>query len=100
MDDKTSHGHLSVRVEGAHPDDVRFMFGQQPSRTAWSILASAGFDIALVVLFVLLGRIPHKPAVAPANSVLNDQIVWLVEPGPGGGGGGGGNEMPLPPKPA
>src|SRR5713226_5973713 len=72
----------------------------QRTRTAWSVLAAAAFDVALLVLFVLLGRIPHKPAGVPADDILNDYLVWLVEPGPGGGGGGGGNQTPLPPKPA
>lgn len=67
---------------------------------AWSVLAAAGFDIALILLFVLLGRIPHEAAAIPSNDASNDRIVWLDERGPGGGGGGGGNQMPLPPKPA
>ncbi len=98
-----SQDPLSVmpgRPEDAHPSDVRFMFGQQPKRTAWSVVASAGIDLAVLALFVLLGRIPHKAAAPPANVNMDDQIVWLEQRGPGGGGGGGGNQMPLPPKPA
>ncbi len=100
MDASTPHGHLSVQVEGAHPPEVRFSFGQQPTRSAWSFLASAGFDVALVLLFVLLGRIPHK-APAPVPHDLHDEIVWLDQKGPSGGGGGGGQQAPpvLPPKP-
>jgi protein TonB len=95
----TSHGHLSVRVEGAHPPEVRFSFEQQPTRTAWSVLASIGVDGLVVLLLVLVGRV-HSTMVTPPVNVMNDQIVWLDEKGPGGGGGGGGNETPLPPKPA
>src|SRR5665213_2355612 len=100
MDASTPHGHLSVQVEGAHPPEVRFSFGQQPTRSAWSFLASAAFDVALVLLFVLLGRIPHK-APAPVTRDLHDEIVWLDQKGPSGGGGGGGQQAPvLAPKPA
>jgi TonB family protein len=76
------------------------MFGQQPTRTAWSVVAATGIDVAVLVLFVLLGRLPHKTAAPPASINIDDQIVWLDQRGPGGGGGGGGNQMPLPPKPA
>jgi protein TonB len=95
----TSHGHLSVHVEGAHPPEVRFSFETQPKRMAGSVLASALLEVAFVALFVLIGRIPPSKATIAAN-YLNDQIVWLDEKGPGGGGGGGGNQMPEPPKPA
>jgi protein TonB len=95
----TSHGHLSVRVEGAHPPEVRFSFEQRPSRTALSVVASIGLDGIVVLLVVLLGRLPHTLMTPPIN-VLSDQIVWLDQKGPGGGGGGGGNQTPLPPKPA
>ena len=95
----TSHGHLSVHVEGAHPPEVRFSFEQQPARTAWSVVASIALDGIVILFVVLLGRIPHT-LMTPSLDVLSDQIVWLDEKGPGGGGGGGGNQMPLPPKPA
>lgn len=87
MGTDTSLGHLSVHVAGA-PPDVRFMFEQQPARTFWSVVASGAIDIALVGLFVLLGRIPHHQATVVTSDPPLDQVVWLVEPGPGGGGGG------------
>ena len=73
------------------------MFGRQPARTAWSLLASATLDVAVVTLFLLLARVPHKPAAALAMDASTDQLVWLGEQGPDGGGGGGGNNMPRPP---
>src|ERR1700722_19883666 len=99
VETNTSHGHLSVRVEGAHPPEVRFSFEQQPTRTAWSVLASIGVDGLVVLLLVLVGRV-HSTMITPPVNVMSDQIVWLDENGPGGGGGVGGNETPLPPKPA
>jgi TonB family protein len=97
----TSAGHLSVRVEGAHPPEVRFSFEREPKRLTFSIVGSIVLDILIAALFVLASR--YKPAVA-AVAVLpdlaNKDIVWLSEPGPGGGGGGGGNKMKEPPRKA
>ena len=96
----TSHGHLSVRVEGAHPPEVRFSFEQRPSRTAWSVAASIALDAVVIGLVILLGRLHHTLMTSAPIDVMSDQIVWLDQKGPGGGGGGGGNQTPLPPKPA
>jgi len=97
----TSAGHLSVSIDGARVDDVRFSFDREPKRLSASIIASAVLDVTIVVLLVLASR--YHPAVA-ASAILPDQpnknIIWLAEPGPGGGGGGGGNRMKEPPRQA
>jgi len=97
----TSAGHLSVRVEGAHPPEVRFSFEREPKRLTFSIVGSIVLDILIAALFVLASR--YKPAVAAVAllpDLANKDIVWLSEPGPGGGGGGGGNKMKEPPRKA
>lgn len=96
-----AHGHLTVRIEGAHPPEVMFAFAAQRSRMAGSLATTVLIYAVAVVVIVLLGRLPHVVASAPVQQEekLSDQIVWLNEPGPGGGGGGGGNHMPDPPKP-
>jgi len=97
----TSAGHLSVSIDGAHPDDIRFSFDREPKRLSASIIASAVIDIVVVALLVVASR--YRPAVT-ASALLPDEpnknIIWLVEPGPGGGGGGGGNKMKDPPRQA
>ena len=97
-----SAGHLSVRVEGAHPPDITFSFERQSERLLPSLGAALLLQVALVTLLVLLARfappIQLTPAAMPDD--LSDQIVWLVQPGPGGGGGGGGNQMKEPPRAA
>jgi TonB family protein len=98
----TSAGHLSVHVEGAHAPEVTFLFEQQSKRLGPAFLTSFVFQIAVILLVVALSRygvgMAGTPAVLPEE--LNDQIVWLSEPGPGGGGGGGGNQMKEPPRQA
>jgi TonB family protein len=97
----TSAGHLSVRVEGAHPPEIKFSFEREPKRLTFSIATTVVLDILIVTLLVLASR--WKPAVA-AVALLpdapNKEIIWLSEPGPGGGGGGGGNKMKEPPRKA
>ena len=96
-----SHGHLSVRIEGAHPPEVMFAFAQQRSRMIGSLATTIILDVLIIVLVILIGKMPRAQAkVAPKQEDLSDQIVWLKEDGPGGGGGGGGNRMPDPPRPA
>lgn len=94
-------GHLSVHVEGSHPEEVPFLFEAQERRLPGAFAFSlAGHLVA--VLFVLLfihyapERVYPEEQLLPPESL--EQIVWLIEPGPGGGGGGGGNEMPEPPR--
>jgi protein TonB len=97
----TSAGHLSVHVEGLHPDDVPFLFEQEPKRMGISLLASLAFDILLASLLILASRYgPDTSNVTFLPELLNTDIVWLADPGPGGGGGGGGNQMKEPPRQA
>lgn len=96
----TSAGHLSVHVEGLHPDEVPFLFEQQPKRMGLSLLASAAFDVLMATLLILASRYAPASTAAFLPEQLNTNIVWLAEPGPGGGGGGGGNQMKEPPRQA
>ncbi len=97
-----SAGHLSVRVEGAHPPDITFSFERQSQRLLPSFGAALLLQVAVVTLLMLLARfapaIQLTPAVMPED--ISDRIVWLSQPGPGGGGGGGGNQMKEPPRAA
>ena len=96
-----SAGHLSVRVEGQHPDDVPFLFEQQGKRMGPALLASvASHAAAAGVMLFLLSRSAPLPAVEEAllPDIPSDRIVWLTTPGPGGGGGGGGNQSKQPPQ--
>jgi TonB family protein len=96
-----SPGHLSVRIEGAHPAPVRFSFEDQQKRIAPAFAVSLASHVVLVTLLVIAFR--HGPARQVIEGLLPDQpngIVWLSNPGPGGGGGGGGNEMKEPPRKA
>jgi TonB family protein len=97
-----SAGHLSVRVEGAHPPEITFSFERQSQRLVPAVGAAALVQALVVLLFVLLARFAPSLNVTPAAlpDDVNNQIVWLSQPGPGGGGGGGGNQMKEPPKKA
>jgi protein TonB len=98
----TSAGHLSVYVEGAHPDEVPFLLERQPKRLGFSLGASFVVDVLLAVFLVFASR--YQPPAAAVAALLpenpNRNIIWLSEPGPGGGGGGGGNKMKEPPRQA
>ena len=89
----TTAGHLSVYVEGAHPDEVPFLLERQPRRMGFAVGGSAVVQVVLFALLILASR--YKPAAAPVFALLPENpskdIIWLSEPGPGGGGGGGGN---------
>ncbi|MGE3955122.1 MAG: energy transducer TonB [Vicinamibacterales bacterium] len=97
-----SAGHLSVRVEGAHPPEIIFSFEQRNQRLVPAFGAALVLQVAVVTLFVLLAR--FGPSIQLTEPVIpediSDRIVWLSDPGPGGGGGGGGNQMKEPPKQA
>jgi len=97
-----SAGHLSVRVEGAHPPELTFAFEQQNKRLVPAFGAAFLLQFAVVLLFILLARFGPSMVVTPAAlpDDISDHMVWLTEPGPGGGGGGGGNQMKEPPKKA
>ena len=96
----TSAGHMSVRVEGLHADDVPFLFERQPRRIGLSFVASAAFECLVVVLVMVAGRHASAPVAAPPDHRPVPIMVWVVEQGPGGGGGGGGNQMQEPPRQA
>ena len=97
----TTAGHLSVYVEGAHPDGA-FLLEREPKRMGFAVGGSAVVQIVLFALLILASR--YKPAAAPVFALLPENpskdIIWLSEPGPGGGGGGGGNKMKEPPRKA
>ena len=92
--------HLSVRPANAGPREVHFQFEQQQQRMGGalgvSVLSHAAFIVA-IFLFIRFVPEPVRTAILPDR--LNDDIVWLTQPGPGGGGGGG-NKSPDPPKKA
>jgi periplasmic protein TonB len=98
----TTAGHLSVYVEGAHPDEVPFLLERQPRRMGFAVGGSAIVQAVMFVLLILASR--YKPAPVPVFALLPENpskdIIWLSEPGPGGGGGGGGNKMKEPPRKA
>ncbi len=98
----TTAGHLSVYVEGAHPDEVPFLLERQPRRMGFAVGGSAVVQVVMFVLLILASR--YKPAAVPVFALLPENpskdIIWLSEPGPGGGGGGGGNKMKEPPRKA
>ena len=52
----TSAGHLSVYVEGAHPEEVPFLLERQPRRLGFAIGGSFLFDVLFAILLVLAGR--------------------------------------------
>ncbi len=98
----TSAGHLSVHFEGEHPPEVSFLFEQQQKRLGPAAFASLAYHVVMVA--ALLFAIRHSSTATTSATVLpdklNNQIIWLSEPGPGGGGGGGGNRMKEPPRKA
>ena len=96
----TSAGHLSVYVEGAHPDEVPFLLERQPGRLGFAVGGSVLLDVLLAIFLIFASR--YQPPAAAIAALLpenpNQNIIWLSEPGPGGGGGGGGNKMKEPPR--
>lgn len=95
----TASGHLSLHVEGQHPDDVPFLFEQRRGLTP-SLAVALLYHLAFLAFIVFASSQVSESTVAEAvlPEPRNDQIIWLAEPGPGGGGGGGGNEMKEPPR--
>ena len=96
-----SIGHLSVRVDGAHPDEETFLFEQQRKRIGPAALASLASHVAMFLVAFLLVRVgtPAANTIVPSLHA-SSSIIWLTQPGPGGGGGGGGNQMQEPPRKA
>lgn len=96
-----SAGHLSVHVEGQHPDEVPFLFEQQNKHLGPSLAVALAYHLLAFAFILFAATRPSSntgdEAQLPEN--ISNQIVWIAEPGPGGGGGGGGNQMKEPPKP-
>ncbi|MGC4080568.1 MAG: TonB family protein [Vicinamibacterales bacterium] len=97
-----SAGHLSVRVEGAHPPEIIFSFEEQNKRLVPALGVAFLVQVGVIALFVLIARFAPSVEFTPAEipEDVSDRIVWLNQPGPGGGGGGGGNQMKEPPRQA
>ena len=91
---------MSVHFDGLHPDEVPFLFEQQPKRMGMSLLASATFDVLMATLLILASRYAPASTATFVPEQLNATMVWLPQAGPGGGGGGGGNKMKEPPRQA
>ncbi len=108
MSDSTQHerpvtavGHLSVRIEGEHPEDTPFMFEQVGTRLFGAMGASLVIQVGILVVIVLLAVYYTGATQASdtmAQTVIPPGIIWIPQEGPGGGGGGGGNRMKEPPK--
>jgi periplasmic protein TonB len=99
----TANGHLTVPLDDSRASDVPFVFEEQMKRkrglgaTGGSIVAHAAF-FAFLIAMAKWG--PTPSAMPLFDTVPNQQIIWLEQPGPGGGGGGGGNQMKAPPRKA
>jgi hypothetical protein len=74
----TSAGHLSVRVEGLHADDVPFLFERQPRRMGLSFVASAAFDLLIAILLTVASRYTPAPTAAYVPTRPESRIVWLA----------------------
>lgn len=96
----TPVGHLSVHIEGDHPEDVPFMFERVGTRMFGAMGTSLVVQAGVVVLLLVAAM--HYSGAAPAEdtvqTVIPPGIVWIAQDGPGGGGGGGGNRSKEPPR--
>jgi TonB family protein len=89
---------LSVRLD--RPPEVRFQFEQQEKRLGGALGVSVLSHVAFAALALLIIRlVPDQVREAVLPDLLNEDIVWIAQPGPGGGGGGG-NRSPEPPRKA
>ena len=82
----TPVGHLSVHIEGDHPQDVPFLFERSTKRAPWAGVTSAAMH-GLVFLFILVGL--NRATTAPQTNAklrtqIPDGIVFIAAPGPGG----------------
>jgi len=93
-------GHLSVHVEGQHPVEVPFLFEQQRKRIGPSLVVAFVYHLAAIgfIVWAVTNSPERTETEAQLPDRVNNQIVWLAQPGPGGGGGGGGNQMKEPPR--
>ena len=94
---KPRTSHLSVRPEGEGAD-IRVMFADQATSGTRVLSGTLVHAVAIALLLALVAVLPEKvyESILPTR---NEDIVYLVDPGPGGGGGGG-NKSPEPPKKA
>ena len=65
-----------MHLPGARPADVPFLFEQQPRRLGLSLAASLCFDIAAILLVVLVSRpgsrtVRRFPAIHPAATIAH-----------------------------
>src|SRR2546423_10402526 len=70
----TSAGHLLVRIEGLHADDVPFLFERQPGRIGLSFLMSATFEFLVVILVIIAGRYASAPTAGPVHDRPDSRI--------------------------
>ncbi len=97
----TAVGHLSVHIEGEHPEDTPFMFERVGTRLFGAMGASFAIQAGIIVSMVLIAIYysgTTKTSDTVAQTVIPPGIIWIPQEGPGGGGGGGGNQMKAPPK--
>ncbi len=98
----TPVGHLSVHIEGEHPQDTPFLFERVQKRAPGAAGFSALFHV-LAFAFILFGLHYAPTGTQTEAKVVQEMpkgIIWIAEEGPGGGGGGGGNRMKEPPRKA
>ncbi len=95
----TPVGHLSVHIEGEHPQDVPFLFERVGTRMFGAMGTSFAIQAGITAVLVFMAM--HYTAGTPADTirtVIPPGIVWIAQDGPGGGGGGGGNQSKEPPR--
>ncbi len=90
--------HLSVRPEGEGAD-IRVMFADQATSGTRVLSGTIVHVAAIALLLLVVSILPESVYESILPNRLNEDIVYLVDPGPGGGGGGG-NKSPDPPKQA
>lgn len=97
----TPVGHLSVHIEGDHPEDVPFLFERSSTRAFGAFGASVLINTGVPAIVLLLAFVIGSGTTKSANdipTVIPPGIVWIAQEGPGGGGGGGGNQSKEPPR--
>ncbi len=95
----TPVGHLSVRIEGDHPNDVPFLFERVQKRAFGAFGFSFVFNASLITFAVLFGvSMTQTNTAALLKPYVPPDVIWVAQEGPGGGGGGGGNQMKEPPR--
>lgn len=97
----TAVGHLSVHIEGDHPEETPFNFERVWTRLFGALGVTFVVEAGIVVLVAFLAVYysgTTKAEETMARVLIPPGIVWIAQEGPGGGGGGGGNQMKAPPK--